>query len=53
MTYTDHIINDKARLSRSKSAETRKVLLAQVFEKIGYRARKCVSMKELRTILQA
>ncbi len=51
MTYTDFLINNTSAQSRAKSAEIRKVLIAIVFEKIGYRAPKCLSMKELKNIL--
>lgn len=50
-TLTLQDIHDNSRIALAKSKQTRKVLLAMVYEKIGYRAPKTVSMKELREIL--
>lgn len=50
-TFVDYMVENTAAQSKAKSKETRKVLVAMVNEKIGWRAPRGITMKELRTIL--
>jgi len=51
MTYTDHIIYNTAAKNRAKSAEKKQALIEAIYNKIGAKLSKSLTIKELTAVL--